>query len=265
MVNTGQIRIEPHQAITTSDYEREKYTERQHTKYYTLFDHDAFLSNEIGGLLFNGAINSDANFLRRIFNVDWYHGGRFYQAPHITIPSACREAMVINGEPAVELDYSGLHIRMLYNRIGIDYRDECYVYQKADQENKPDRDRIKLASLIVINSKDRREAIRAIHNQCRKKGIHYPAGQFRLYSALVDRFAGYHAPISHFLFTGQGLELQYLDSTIMANILSRMTRENIPALPVHDSVICPAWHEGFLRQVMIEEYHKVMGFEPVIG
>jgi hypothetical protein len=173
--------------------------------------------------------------------------------------------MLINGEPAVELDYSGLHVRMLYNRIGIDYRDECYVYQKADLANKPDRERIKLASLIVINSSDRHLAIRAIHNQCRKKGIHYPAGQFGRYSALVDRFEQHHEPIREFFFSGKGLELQYLDSTIMASILSRMTSRGMPALPVHDSVICPARHEGFLRQVMVEEYQKVMGFEPVIG
>ena len=63
--------------------------------------------------------------------------------------------MVINGEPTVELDYSGLHIRMLYHRIGLDYRDECYVYDKADKANRIDRERMKLASLIVINSDDR--------------------------------------------------------------------------------------------------------------
>jgi hypothetical protein len=154
---------------------------------------------------------------------------------------------------------------MLYNRIGIDYQGECYVYQKADQENKPDRERIKLASLIVINSSDRRTAIRAIHNQCRKKGLHYPAGQFGRYSALVDRFEQYHEPIRQFFLSGKGLELQYLDSAIMESILSHMTSEGIPALPVHDSVICQAKHEGFLRQVMVEEYQKVMGFEPVIG
>lgn len=50
----------------------------------------------------------------------------------------------------------------------------------------------------------------------------------------------------------------------MASILHRLTQKNIPALPVHDSVICPAKHEGFLLQVMFEEYEKVMGFEPVI-
>jgi hypothetical protein len=195
MVHTRQVEIEPHEAIRPSGYEREKYIASLYTKYYTQYDHDAFLSSEIGKLEFTGSINSDVNFMRRIFNVDWQHGGRFYHAPHITIPEACRKAMFINGEPAVELDYSGLHVRMLYNRIGIDYRDECYVYQKADQENKPDRERIKLASLIVINSSDRRQAIRALHNQCRKKDLHYPAGQFGRYSALVDRFEQHHEPI----------------------------------------------------------------------
>jgi hypothetical protein len=84
------------------------------------------------------------------------------------------------------------------------------------------------------------------------------------YSALVNAFETYHSPIKQFLLSGKGLELQYLDSKIMANILERMTRRNIPALPVHDSVITLARHESFLRQVMVEEYEKVMGFEPVI-
>ena len=98
-----------------------------------------------------------------------------------------------------------------------------------------------------------------------KKDIHYPAGQSGSYSALVDRFDEYHEPIKEFFLKGKGLELQYLDSTIMASILERMTLRGIPALPVHDSVICPARHEGFLLQVMVEEYEKVMGFRPVIG
>jgi hypothetical protein len=196
--------------------------------------------------------------------MDWVHGGRFYKAPHITLPSACRSTMTINGESTVELDYSGLHVRMLYNQIGIDYRGECYVYEKADEANKDDRERIKLASLIVINSSDREKAIKAIHNQCRKKGIHYPAGQFGRYSALVDKFGQYHRPIRRFLLSGKGLELQYTDSIIMASILERMTRRGIPALPVHDSVICPAKDEDYLRQVMTEEYEKVMGFTPIV-
>ena len=234
------------------------------TKYYIVSDHDANLSSELNGLTFIGTINSDVNAMRRVFNVDWFHGGRFYHAPHITIPSACRKRMLINGEPTVELDYSGMHVRMLYNLIGVDYRDECYVYEKADEANQIDRERIKIASLIVINSNDSQKAIKATHNKCRKKDIHYSAGQFGRYHTLVDSFEDYHQPIKQFLLSGKGAELQYLDSKIMANILDRMTKQNIPALPVHDSVVCPAQHKDFLFQVMIEEYEKVMGFKPVI-
>jgi len=234
------------------------------TKYYINSDHDAILFNKLDGLEFKATVNSDSNFMRRVFNVDWYHGGRFYEAAHITLPSACRKSMVINGEPTAELDYSGMHIRMLYNQIGVDYRGECYVYEKTDEANRPDRERIKLSSLIVINSDDRNKAIRAIHNECRKKGIHYPAGEFYRYGKLVDSFAQYHAPIKKFLYAKKGLRLQNQDSTIMANILNRMIKQNIPALPVHDSVVCPDRHKDFLRQVMIEEYERIMGFEPVV-
>jgi hypothetical protein len=213
---------------------------------------------------FYGNVNKEANNMRRVFNMDWHHGGRFYKAPHITMPSACRETMRINGEPTVEPDYSGQHIRMLYNLIGKDYRGECYVYPKADEAHKAERDRIKAASLIIINSGNRQEAVRAVHRQCRRKGIQYPKGGRGKYIALVDAFETYHSPIKQFLLSGKGLELQYLDSKIMANILERMVRRNIPALPVHDSVITLARHESFLRQVMVEEYEKVMGFEPVI-
>ena len=272
MYKTSQIKIVSNRSILLPDNRervryrrvRNKKHKRDTTIYYNHYDHDAYLSNKFSEIVFVGTVNSEANRMRRIFNIDWEHGGRFYHAPHITLPSACRKTMLINGEPTVELDYSGLHIRMLYNEIGIDYRGECYVYGKADKSNKADRDRIKLASLIVINSDDRKKAIAAVHDQCRKKDIHYPAGEFHRYADLVDRFETYHEPIKAFLLSGKGLELQNKDSMIMAAILDRLAHRNIPALPVHDKVICPAQHEDFLRQVMMEEYEKKMDFEPII-
>jgi hypothetical protein len=240
-------------------------TDTHTTKYYIdrkIIDN---IVNNNSNIDYIGNVNKEANYMRRVFNVDWNHGGRFYKAPHITMPSACRQTMRINGEPTVEPDYSGQHVRMLYNLIGKDYRDECYVYAKVDKENKEERDRIKLASLIIINSGNRQEAIKAIHRQCWRKGIQYPESGLGKYSALVDAFEKYHSLIKQFLLSGKGLELQYLDSKIMANILDRMMKQNIPALPVHDSVICPARYENFLRQIMTEEYEKVMGYEPVIG
>ena len=263
-VFSSQVFVLPDNSVPVSKIVSVREHKRLLTKYYTDLDHDGILSRKFDALSISCSINPVANAMRRVFNVDWFHGGRFYNAPHITLPSACRRSLIINGESTVELDYSGLHIRMLYNHLGIDYRDECYVYLKSDKENWEDRERIKLASLIVINSDDRDKAIKATHDRCRKKGIHYPKGQFGRYGALVDLFKDYHAPIKQFLLSGKGLELQYQDSTIMASILDRMTRKGIPALPVHDSVICPARHKDFLRQIMVEEYEKVMGFKPVL-
>ena len=251
--------------LCQSDIVRQCQYQALPTKYYTLYDHDASIASNSNGFSIFGTVNPEANALRRVFNLDWYHGGRFYRAPHLTIPSACRETMTINGEPTVELDYSGLHIRMLYHRLGMDYREECYVYAKSDEDNSIDRKRMKLASLIVINSDDRQKAIKAIHDQCRKKGIHYPQGEYWKYNTLIAKFEEYHQPIKGFLFSGEGLDLQNQDSTIMASILDRLSSKGIPGLPVHDSIVCPSQNEDFLHQVMMEEYEKVMGFEPVIG
>ena len=262
-VFSKQVMILP-DSVPVSKIVSGRENKRLLTKYYTDLDHDAILSRKFGELSIKCTINPIANSLRRVFNKDWCHGGRFYNAPHITLPSVCRKTMIINGEPTEELDYSGLHVRMLYNHLGIDYRDECYVYLKSDKANRDDRERIKLASLIVINSIDREKAKKAIHNQCRKKGIHYSAGQSGRYYALIDLFQDYHARIKHFFLSGKGLELQYQDSVIIASILERMMKKGIPALPVHDSVICPARHKEFLRQVMMEEYEKAMGFAPII-
>jgi hypothetical protein len=65
---------------------------------------------------------------------------------------------------------------------------------------------------------------------------------------------------------GAGLFLQYDDSRIIDEILMKMVSKKIPVLPVHDSLIAPAEHDGTLRQVMTEAYQKIMGkdFLPVI-
>jgi len=56
--------------------------------------------------------------------------------------------------------------------------------------------------------------------------------------------------------------LQNIDSKIMNAILVRLVDHGILGLSVYDSVIVPEQHESFTREVMTEEYQKVMGFKP---
>ncbi|MBV5343104.1 hypothetical protein JZU68_05665, partial [bacterium] len=71
--------------------------------------------------------------------------------------------------------------------------------------------------------------------------------------------------IARYVNSGAGLKLQNLDSQITEAILMRMTDKGIPCLPVHDSYIVPQQYEDRLRDVMMEEYKAVIGYEPVIG
>jgi hypothetical protein len=59
--------------------------------------------------------------------------------------------------------------------------------------------------------------------------------------------------------------LQNLDSRITDAILTSLMAENIPALTVHDSFIVPQQHEDRLRELMIDEYEKVLKFKPGIS
>ena len=62
-----------------------------------------------------------------------------------------------------------------------------------------------------------------------------------------------------------GIILQNYDSRIADAILSNLMAQNIPALPVHDSFIVPQQYKTLLRQQMIDEYEKVMGFKPGVS
>ncbi len=67
-----------------------------------------------------------AKKLHRVFNNNsWEQGGRFYGAWWIAAPKRLRQHIQIGDEngvmPAVEIDFSGIHIDLLYAKHGIDY------------------------------------------------------------------------------------------------------------------------------------------------
>jgi len=64
------------------------------------------------------------------------------------------------------------------------------------------------------------------------------------------------------LFSGIGLTLQNTDGHIMNAMLMRLMDKGILGLSVYDSVIVAEQHEAFTKEVMTEEYKKIMGFNP---
>lgn len=67
-------------------------------------------------------------FLIRLFAETWERGGRLYGGYWQGMPKAFRAQLLIGGQPTVELDYSRLHPRMLYNREGMAFATDFDPY-----------------------------------------------------------------------------------------------------------------------------------------
>ena len=197
--------------------------------------------------------------LRRIFNrKSWKCGGRAYGAFHQDmLRKYMRKDILIDGQPTMEIDYSAFHILMLYHREGIDYPNDPYTVCEG-----PERRQIyKAVGLIAINAESNNSAYGAIRDELRDRGIPAPRRDEPL-KTLVRKFREAHSGIEQHLFSDIGVTLQNIDSKIMNAILVRLIDHGILGLSVHDSVIVPEQHEAFTKEVMTEEYQKVMGFKP---
>lgn len=210
-------------------------------------------------------IRIDPPYFYRVFNhSSWAQGGRFYGTDIQGIPKPSRRHLMINGEPTAEPDFGGMHLRMLYHLRGIDIGNEDLY---ASLGNKP-RAVYKAAALIVINCEEGKDPVKAISRALSKKKELYlqnPTIATHDYAReLIAEFRAGHPRISEDFFSGKGIELQYLDSQIMSNILRRLQEQNIVGIPIHDSVIVPQRHEETAKTLMREEYRRVIGFDPVV-
>lgn len=201
--------------------------------------------------------------LARIFNrgdPSFECGGRHYKG---WWQYACekeeRSEIRIDGEPTVELDYSGQHIYMLYGlHAHRQYRGDPYEVQGGPPTPRL-RELSKLAFLIAINARSKQSALAAITNEATKKLGFTPKREELewLLGALIDK----HEPIRDRVMKDDGIRLQGIDSDIMAKVLNRATRSDTPVLPVHDSVICRERDQEAVEAWMKESYAERIGFE----
>lgn len=207
-------------------------------------------------------LKSNYQALHRVFNRNSFDfGGRFYGAYHLRLPKRLRRFIKINGQETLELDYSALHIRMLYHLEGIDYKEDPYMVVCDSPEERP---LFKLVQLIAINSETEAKAIQAIRDRFRQDHVRCDKTNKGIKS-LLDRFYKAHGPIGKYLNSGIGLRLQNIDGIITSEILTGLMEKNVPALPVHDSYIVEKGKKGLLMEVMSDSYEKILRFKPLIS
>lgn len=187
-------------------------------------------------------------------NGKWDEGGRFYRAWWIECPKALRKYISINGNSTVELDYSGVHIQLLYAIKGINYaaRDE----DPYRLEGFPHRKLNKLVLLTAINAQNDKDAVKATWSQIRKDKLlmEYGLSSHKPLHDILEALKLKHHEIQDCIASGYGIKLQYIDSQIAERIVEYFTTRRIPILTVHDSFIVESITWRTLEDVMKREY-----------
>ncbi|WP_337182199.1 hypothetical protein [Shinella sp.] len=184
--------------------------------------------------------------LVRIFNnADWNQGGRFYRGWWQGIPKAYRRYITIDGKRTVEVDYSGLHVHMLYAEAGERLDGDAYDLGNPDI----DRDLIKKVFNAMLNAKERIDKPERFEE--RSGGL--------TFKQLQSEISIKHDPIKHFFNTGYGLKLQRRDSDLAEAVMLHFFRMNYICLPVHDSFLVHHALRDELKDIMSKEYTKLFG------
>jgi len=208
--------------------------------------------------------------------------GRLYtrRYGHQSLSEAERQTIEFDGEPCVELDYGGMHPRMLYHQCGLDCQGDPYSLWG---EKTTDAQRLLAKRLVnaAINARTPSKAIAACNYRVRlmtdtgkrKRGkkleralqlrdaLQETGLSFKQVHALAETF---HRPIASLFGRDMGIQLMRIDSAIALDVLHHFAVKGIPALGCHDSFIVPRSYREELRQVMDEFYQRRLGFPPVI-
>lgn len=217
---------------------------------------------------------------KRIFIDNLTTGGRWYNSVGSiqTMDKTLRPFLQIDGEDLVELDFSAIHPNMLYEQLGailpksfdpygVDLW-EKYVDCEAVEQFKikhgkvnydPSRNLVKMAVMIGLNCKDLKQARRALSQNFGRdtskwgQPDEHKAKYFGMFEVdfedVLVSVQEYNSLISDKFFKDLGVELQYLDSEILDNVIC-------DTLAI-DEVLLP-WHDGLMVKKQVAE--QVKGF-----
>jgi len=214
-----------------------------------------------------------------VFTGDFMHHGRIYAGRfgHLELSKIERRTIKFDGKASVELDYSGMHPRLLYHKYEeIDYREDPYAFW-GKRTTKKMRAPAKKILNAAINAASPEAAYGSCNSALRKsrvtpskrieaiklrKALDRTGLSFKgLYHLCLEK----HEPIAQYFGTDIGMQLMRLDSIIALSVLEHFSEMCIPCLSVHDSFIVPKRHKHELKQAMLSAYFKETGFEPLIN
>lgn len=214
-------------------------------------------------------INQQSKSVRRVFNKGRFDkGGRFYGGWWQRCPSELRPHIVMDGVLTEEVDFSGLHIALLYARRGINYwekvGDDPYnIVPPCDwPEDINLRETLKMLLLTAINADNEKKAFKAFRRQAEAGSSAKNLNDTmlgKLLSALRDK----HQAIAEDFATAAGIDLMFIDSQITSLLIEHYTDRGVPILTIHDSYIVPFGYSDDLISQMKLACERITGVRNV--
>jgi hypothetical protein len=229
----------------------------------------------------NNGFEPDSKQLRPIhvavFTNDFEHHGRLYTGTygHQSLRKIERSTIKFDQEPSVELDYSGMHTRLLYHLKDIPYDENPYLLW-GDKTTNPMRLMAKTLINAAINAKSEVKAISACNQAMfyKNKSGKEREKAYMLYQAhrqtgltfkdIYARAVAQHHRIADYFGSDYGIVLMRMDSSIAIDVLYHFAKQCIPCLGVHDSFLVPRSAATELKRVMHEFYLLRTGHLPVV-
>ena len=184
-----------------------------------------------------------------------------------SISSKDRLRFKINGESVSEIDYSGLHLQMLYAFEGINYEKED-VYDVGDWFKKHNltfeqsRKAVKKMILIMINASSQSKmwySFRKEWNEIIGKKKNSPIAWIDELEFLIRKK---HQSISKYFCSNKGIELQWIDGELIREVCYHFSQKGICVLPIHDSIIIQKRYSNEAQKIMSEKFSlKFNGFK----
>jgi hypothetical protein len=209
-------------------------------------------------------IDLTQKFVARIFNNDSFQeGGRYWGGWWQRLSSKWRKRIRINDRKVVEIDYSGIHIVMLYALKNIDYwskiNTDPYNIKGLEQSERM-RDLLKVVLLSSINAENRTKTKQAIQFEINmdKDLYRWSLSKKLDLNDILDKFVSTHASIKEYFFSGKGIELQNADSRIAEMVVNHCTRHHLPVLCIHDSFVIEQKHKELLQNIMNRSFDVVL-------
>lgn len=220
---------------------------------------DEHLADDEAANLREYSLDLSRKNVHRVFNNGkWNEGGRYYGAWWMDCPKLLRKYIKIDGNYTVELDYSSVHIHLLYALKKINYAetgDDAYTL-----DGFPNRDLNKFIMLIAINAMNERDCIGGIWSKIagKNKLREYGISNHQQIKDILHALKSKHSPIEEYIASGYGVKLQCIDSIIAEQIINYFAQRNIPVLTVHDSFICTLLDEPVLLDQMRLAYTRTI-------